>query len=103
MELADLNGDRAGEVIFAGGEQVQIYWNPRRPLLTGRPDDRTILPVSGNWTLLTQRGVRVAYAHVDGDGWDELLVVINKGVEIRSASTLFAKRSTLSEPGEAVC
>ena len=27
VELADLDGDGAREVIFAGGNQVQIYWN----------------------------------------------------------------------------
>ena len=72
VELADLDGDGAREVIFAGGDQVQIYWNRGGRISA---DDRTILPVEGNWTLFTQGAVRVACADVDGDGRDELLVV----------------------------
>ena len=95
VELADLDGDGAREVIFAGGNQVQIYWNRG-----GRfsPDDRTILPVEGNWTLFTQGAVRVACADVDGDGRDELLVVTREGVQIRSADALDRVRQTLPLP-----
>ncbi len=95
VELADLDGDGAREVIFAGGNQVQIYWNRG-----GRfsPDDRTILQVEGNWTLFTQGAVRVACADVDGDGRDELLVVTREGVQIRSADALDRVRQTLPLP-----
>ena len=95
VELADLDGDGASEVIFAGGNQVQIYWNRG-----GRfsPDDRTILPVEGNWTLFTQGAVRVAAVDVDGDGRDELLVVTSDGVQIRAAAALDQVRQTLPLP-----
>ena len=85
VELADLDGDGRKEVIFAGGDQVQIYWNRDGHISAA---ERTILPVEGNWTMFAEGAVRVAVADVDGDGRDELLIVNKEGVQIRSADAL---------------
>ena len=92
VELADLDGDGRKEVIFAGGDQVQIYWNRNGGFST---DQRTILQVAGNWSQFAQGAVRVAAADVDGDGRDELLVVNGEGVQIRSTTDLHEIRQTL--------
>ena len=92
VELADLDGDGRKEVIFAGGDQVQIYWNRNGGFST---DQRTILQVEGNWSQFAQGAVRVAAADVDGDGRDELLVVSGEGVQIRSTTDLHEIRQTL--------
>ena len=92
VELADLDGDGRKEVIFAGGDQVQIYWNRNGGFST---DQRTILQVEGNWSQFAQGAVRVAAADVDGDGRDELLVVNGEGVQIRSTTDLHEIRQTL--------
>ena len=92
VELADLNGDDCKEVIFSGGDQVQIYWN-RNGRITA--DDRTIIDVEGNSTLFAQGAVRVAVADVDSDGRNELLISTTDGVQIRAASALGQVRQIL--------
>ena len=90
--LADLDGDGGKEVIFAGGDQVQIYWNRDGHISAA---ERTILPVEGNWTMFAEGAVRGAVADVDGDGRDELLIVNKEGVQIRSADALHQVRESL--------
>ena len=90
--LADLDGDGGKEVVFAGGDQVQIYWNRDGHISAA---ERTILPVAGNWTMFAEGAVRVAVADVDGDGRDELLIVNKEGVQIRSADALHQVRESL--------
>ena len=92
VELAVLDGDGRKEVIFAGDDQVQIYWNRDGGFSADR---RTVLQVEGNWSQLAQGAVRVAVADVDGDGRDELLTVAREGVQIRSTTDLHEVRQTL--------
>ena len=56
VELADLDGDGAREVIFAGGNQVPDLLEPRRTLLPGRPDDPARSKATGRCSLKVRCG-----------------------------------------------
>ncbi len=93
--LADLDGDGRDEIVFAGGDQVWIYWNDHG---TFSPQRRTILAADGCTTLLCAGAVRVEAADVDGDGRNELLVATVEGVEIRSSRDVQTVSKLLSLP-----
>jgi len=85
VTLADLNEDGRKEIIFAGGNEVRIYWNEGG---TFRPENRLIIAAEGFNTMFCVGVVHVTVADVDGDGRNELIVTTRKGVEIRSARDL---------------
>ena len=92
VALADLDGDGMREVIFAGGNEVRIFWNRGGRIAA---DACTVLPVEGTWTMFAEGACRVAAADVDGDGRDELLIVAQNGVQIRSTDALDQVRQLL--------
>lgn len=95
VEIADLNGDGFSEVVFAGGDQVIIYWNRHGKL---DPCDRTVLPVKGVRTAFRRGAVQVAVADVDCDGHAELLVAMADGIEIRKQENLHRVAQLLTLP-----
>ena len=95
VALADLDGDGRKEVIFSGGNQVRIFWN-RGGRIT--PDECTVLPVEGTWTMFAEGAARIAVADVDGDGRNELLIAAQRGVEIRFPDALEQVRQLLPLP-----
>ena len=90
--LGDLSGDGRKEIVFAGGNQIHIYWNDGGRL---SPDHCTILEANGNSTMFCVGAIRVAIADVDGDGRNELLVAMRDGVEIRDQHDLTAVKQLL--------
>ena len=80
------------EVIFAGGNEVRIFWNRGGRIAA---DACTVLPVEGTWTMFAEGACRVAAADVDGDGRDELLIAAQNGVQIRSTDALDQVRQLL--------
>ena len=85
VRLADLDGDGLPEVIFAGGDQVLVYWNRGGRI---SPTDVTRLDVPGYETQFQRGAVGAAVADVDGDGRPELVLITRRGVEIRRADAL---------------
>ena len=92
VALGDLNGDGRKEIVFAGGNQICIYWNNAGQF---SPANRTILEANGNSTMFGVGAVRIAIADVDGDGSNELLVAMREGVQIRSSRDLNVVRQLL--------
>ena len=93
--LADLNGDGLDEIVFAGGDEVRIYWND-----SGRfsPDRCRVIPIEGSTSQFARGWVHVALADVDGDGHDELIVAGVAGVHIRSLDDLDTTQTFLPLP-----
>ena len=91
--LADLDGDGREEIIFAGGNQVWVYWNDGGRFGTHR---RTIIEIEGSTSQFIFGGIRVDVADVDGDGRNELIAATEQGVEIRGCDDLHAVRQRLS-------
>ena len=83
--LGDLNNDGFQEIIFCGGNQVQIYWNERG---TFDPERRTILEAKGFDTMFCFGALRAEVADVDGDGANELILATEQGIQIRSSRDL---------------
>jgi hypothetical protein len=92
---ADLNGDGRDEIIFAGGNQVWIYWNHDGSF---GPENRTILESTGFTSMFSIGAVRAHVADVDGDGVVELLVATEAGVEIRRTDDLTQVAQLLDIP-----
>jgi hypothetical protein len=93
--LADLDNDGRNEIIFCGGDQVQIYWNDAGKF---SPDKRTILEVAGLATMFCVGAVYATVADVDGDGSNELILAMIDGVEIRSTRDLQTVQTFLPMP-----
>ena len=85
VRMADLDGDGLPEVIFAGGDEVRIYWNRGGRLSAG---DVTRLDVPGFETQFRRGAVGVAVADMDGDGRAELVLATREGIEIRRPDAL---------------
>ena len=85
VRLADLNGDGLPEVIFAGGDEVRIYWNRAGRVAAA---DVTRLAVPGYETQFQRGAVGLAVADVDGDGRPELVLASRAGIEIRRVDAL---------------
>ena len=83
--LGDLNGDGAKEIVFTGGNRVDVYWNENG---TFRPENRTILTAEGNSTMFCIGSLHVEIADIDGDGKNELLIATRSGIEIRKQDDL---------------
>jgi hypothetical protein len=90
--LADLHHTGLNDVIFSGGDQVRIYWNRQGKI---DPADHTIIHAKGIRTMFRVGAVRAAAADVDNDGSMELLIAMENGVEIRSATDLHTVRQFL--------
>ncbi|MBT3274638.1 MAG: VCBS repeat-containing protein, partial [Spirochaetales bacterium] len=92
--VGDLNGDGFSEVVFAGGNQLWIYWNRNGQF---NPDDRTILDFTGGLTEMEFR-IGAIFAHIadiDGDGKNELIVAAAQGIEIRRQDDLTVTASEI--------
>jgi hypothetical protein len=90
--LADLNNDQRPEIIFAGGDEVQIYWN-RNGKFDPADQLRITATAPTKWS-----GVRAEVADLDGDGKNDLVLATADGVQIRSGNDLEKVQSTLSIP-----
>jgi len=90
--LADLDDDGFKEIIFAGGDQVRIYWNDNG---TFSRDNCKILEIEGSTSQFARGWLHVALADIDGDGQNELIVAGVDGVHIRSLDDLEATRTFL--------
>ncbi|MDD5704504.1 MAG: VCBS repeat-containing protein [Kiritimatiellae bacterium] len=89
---ADLNGDGFKELVFAGGNQVAIYWNDRGVF---RADCRLVLDIPGRDTQFNSGALGIGIGDVDGDAIPELVVGARDGIEIRKATDLTRARMTL--------
>lgn len=83
--LADLNHDNWDDVIFSGGNRVQIYWNREGKL---DKDDTRSIEVTGYTSMFSSGAIGIDVADVTGDGLNDLLLAANKGVDIRSGIDL---------------
>jgi len=83
--LADLNNNGQKDIIFAGGNQLWVYWNDEGNFT---PDNRTIIEVKGFSTMFCIGAVRAEVADVNGDGSNELILATEAGIEIRLANDL---------------
>jgi len=90
--LADLNLDGREDIIFAGGNQVRIYWNRNGAFEQG---DHTLIEASGYSSMFSVGAVRVAVADVDGDGENNLILATSEGVQIRSGKDIQRVQSVL--------
>ena len=90
--VGDLNGDGRKEILFSGGDRVYVYWNR-----DGRfdPGDVEVLEAEGNSTMFSKGSIRTEVADVDGDGRNELLIAMRRGVEIRDGEDLQTVRQLL--------
>lgn len=82
VRLGDLDGDGRPEIVFAGGDEVRIYWN-RSGVFD--PGVRTILPATGIQGQFRKGALGLDLADVDGDDRLELLIGTLHGVEVRRA------------------
>ena len=83
--VADLNHDHWEDVIFPGGNRVQIYWNRQGKL---NKDDTRIIEATGYSSIFSTVAIGIDVADVTGDGKNDLLMTANEGVEIRSGTDL---------------
>ena len=83
--LADLNEDGCKEIIFAGGDEVRIYWNKAGQF---RSDNVLAIAAEGFNTMFCVGVIHAAVSDVDGDGKDELVLATKQGVEIRPTRNL---------------
>ena len=95
VRLADLDGDGRPEAIFAGGDQVRIYWNGPDGV---RSDRVTTIAAPGMTGQFRKGALAVEVADVDGDGQPELLIATRDGVEVRRADRLDEVASRLEIP-----
>jgi hypothetical protein len=93
--LADLNGDGRAEIIFAGGDEIWIYWNESGRFGT---DNCTRLEAKGFTTMFCVGAVRVDVADLDGDGQNELVIATEQGLEIRRSDNLQTVEKLLPLP-----
>ena len=73
----DLNHDDWKDLIFSGGNRVQIYWNQRGQF---SKDDVKVIEVTGYSSMFSQGTVGVDVADVTGDGTNDLIIVAREGV-----------------------
>jgi hypothetical protein len=83
--LADLDGDGRPEILFAGGDQVRIYWNGPTGV---SPDRFTTIEIEGVQTQFRAGMVSIEVADVDGDGLPELLIAGATEIQCRRADAL---------------
>ena len=83
--LADLDGDGRPEILFAGGDQVRIYWNGPGGVSADRS---TTIEVTGLQTQFRTGAISIAVADVDGDGRPDLLVAGATDIQCRAAGAL---------------
>lgn len=94
---ADLNRDGWQDLIFSGGNQVQVYWNQQ-----GKYDaaHQTVIKATGLTSMFSHGVVRAAVADVGGDGKDDLILVTSDGVQIRSGNDIEQVQTLL--PGKSL-
>lgn len=83
--LADLDGDGRPEILFAGGDEIRIYWNGPHGVDAER---RTVLRVPGVQTQFRPGALAIEVADVDGDGQPELLVATGTEIQVRRTAQL---------------
>ncbi len=83
--VADLNHDNWEDVIFSGGNRVQIYWNRQGKL---NKDDTRIIEATGYSSIFSTGAIGIDVADVTGDDKNDLLMAAAEGVEIRSGTDL---------------
>ena len=82
---ADLSGDGTKDLIFCGGDQVQIYWNDAGKF---SPNHQTIIHEIGFKTMFCVGSVNADIADVDADGKNELILATEKGIQVRHMDNL---------------
>ena len=82
---ADLNGDGREDVIFSGDDGVRIYWNRAGKF---DPADRLIVGAGGDSAAPSAGAKAFDVADLDGDGHNDLVMVVSDGVQIRRGGDL---------------
>ncbi|MEF2244371.1 FG-GAP repeat domain-containing protein [Paenibacillus sp. IITD108] len=82
---ADLNGDGRKELLFAGGNQLIIYWNDNGSFSA---ENRLVLDIAGMTGQFVKGMLTTDIADIDNDGIPELVIATLEGVEIRKANDL---------------
>ncbi|MBM4408152.1 MAG: VCBS repeat-containing protein, partial [Chloroflexi bacterium] len=95
VRLADLDEDGRPEILFAGGDQVRIYWNGPDGVSA---DCHTVLEIPGLQTQFWAGALAIEIADVDGDGRAELLVAAAGEIQVRRADALDVVAATLPIP-----
>ena len=90
--LADLNNAQWPDIIFTGGNQVQVFWNRNGKF---DPADQTRFTVTGFSSMFSVGAVHAAVADLDGDGKNDLILAPAQGIQIRSGNNLEKVQSTL--------
>lgn len=93
--LADLDNDGRPDIIFTGGNQVQIYWNRDGKF---DPAHQLRFDITGFSSQFSVGAVRAAVADLDGDGKNDLILATAEGIQIRSGNDLKKVQSTLAVP-----
>jgi len=92
LVVGDLNRDGKKEIIFSGGNRVQIFWNRAGKF---DPAHHLIIEAPGHSSMFSRGAVRCDVADVDGDESNDLIMATNEGVEVRSGNDLQKVQTTL--------
>ena len=82
---ADLNQDGWEDLVFSGGNRVQIYWNQKG---TFSPEHQKIIEAPGFSSMYCFGKIACASSDIDNDGIPDLIMTTKKGLEIRSTDDL---------------
>ena len=89
----DLNKDGTPDLIFTGGNQVQIFWNRRGKF---DPADQLQFTVRGASASFNAGAIHAAIADLGGHGEKDLILATAAGIQIRAASDLRKVQTALA-------
>ncbi|MSO21653.1 MAG: VCBS repeat-containing protein [Acidobacteria bacterium] len=91
--VADLNHDGNQDIVFSGGDHVNVYWNR-----TGNfnIEDHLVIHAKGYSSMFSVGAVRSTVADLNGDKWNDLVLATNEGIQIRSGKDLHKVSQSLA-------